>query len=73
MRILDTKDRAARKKAAENLRKALGDCIDRADQEDAWEALDEPLQRALEILGLGPPDEGDWTIADLIGGDEEDE
>lgn len=71
MRILDTKGRAARKKAAEDLRKALGDCIDKADQEDAWEALDEPLQRALEILGLGPGDEDSWTMADILG--EEDE
>lgn len=71
MRILDTKERAARKKVAEDLRKALGDCIDRADQEDAWEALDGSLRRALEILGLGPPDGESWTLADILG--EEDE
>lgn len=70
MRILDTAKRRQKQQVQKDLRKAIEHTLDNVDVDEAWKALSESLQNAMDALGLGPGDDPhsatDGSFADML-------
>ena len=70
MKILDTAKRRQKAEARKDLRKAIKHTLDNVEVDEAWKALGESLQNAMDALGLGPGDDPhdatDSEFADTI-------